>query len=85
MLTETVVLLFPQVYMQRGVRSHWWLRGETLNQGALSLEILNQAIILGCEAPRILMGLNKQKPLSLIVPRTLRFYHSCKAAGLRRR
>ena len=61
MLTEKVVLLFPQVYMQRGGRSHWWLRGETLNQGALSLEILNQAIILGCEAPRILMGLIKHR------------------------
>ena len=63
MLTETVVLLFPQVYMGRGGRSYWWLRGETLNQGALSLEILNacKAIILGCEAPRILMGLIKHR------------------------
>ena len=61
MLRETVVLLLPQVYMQRGGRSFWWLRGETLNQGALSLEILNQAIILGCEALRILMGLIKHR------------------------
>ena len=61
MLTERVILLFPQVYMQRGGRSHWWLRGETLNQGALSLEILNQAIILGCEASWILMGLINHK------------------------
>ena len=61
MLTETVVLIFPQVYMGRGGRSYWWLRGETLNQGALSLEILNQAIILGCEALQILMGLIKHR------------------------
>ena len=61
MLTEGVVLLFPQVYTGRGGRSYWWLRGETLNQGALSLGILNQAIILGCEALRILMGLIKHR------------------------